>query len=120
VHERHDSCDSRRNARRAEDPQRKTPNRTLRFGDVEWEGFGVFSEARESDRTKILALFMDACLGRPVELPVPLPRALLGSAAAEAEKALRAETDPDKRKKLADKYKALKDMAAEVAERTGQ
>ncbi|MBB4936017.1 hypothetical protein FHR32_000322 [Streptosporangium album] len=104
--------------------QPKTPNRTLRFGDPEWEGFGVFSEARGSDRTKILALFIDACLGRPVQLPAPLPpahfAALLKTAASETEKALQAETNDSRREVLDRKHKALQALATEAAERASQ
>lgn len=103
--------------------QPKTQNRTMRIGDPEWESFGVFSEVLGTDRTKLVELFIDLCLGRDVALPAPLSRdqfvAGLRRAWEKARATFDSETDSRKKALLGKKCEALGEMITEVLKRPG-
>ncbi len=102
--------------------QPKTQNRTMRIGDSGWEGLGIFGEAVGIDRSKLVNLLVDHCVGRPgIVLPDPLPpqefadRLAVAIPPAKAE--WEAETDPRRKKQLGLKHEGLVSMHAEVMRR---
>lgn len=102
--------------------QPKYPGRHLRMDQPRWEGFGIHSALRGSDRTKELVKIIDWLLYAPdAQPPERVPPAVLAAsmrhAAAEAEE--EAATAPDERRRaaLAEKAAALRSMADLVRER---
>ncbi|MFF3665516.1 hypothetical protein [Microtetraspora malaysiensis] len=101
--------------------QPKTPSRSVRVDDPEWEAAEPATRRYDSDRTKVVKQFFDWYFHKPgVELerpPLTDLAEIIGEEAREVEKAVLSEPRPKEREKLERRSRALADMLAKIEER---
>lgn len=96
--------------------QPRTPSRSMRAADPEWEGLDVTSKHQGIDRTKWLKWAMDWNFHKPgTDTPPRLSLAEMLALMTEAAESAPAGTQEEIRRKI-----ALQAMAAELADRAKQ